>query len=228
VLTFAYLIEEDRPGALQNATQAMDELVWTVKPKATQEQRKVLIARLPGLLTALNKWLDAIKWRDAERLQFFADLAECHLSIVRAPLELSPERQLEIAVEAAQQDALRRIAQEQAAQEEMPEPDDAVSLVDTLERGARLEFSQPDGGVRKLKLAWVSPLRTLFIFSGGLRQEAFSLPAEKLVEALRAGSVRVAGVEGVVGRVLTEALQGAGNDSLGDPSSDPAPLRAAS
>jgi hypothetical protein len=228
VLTFAYLIEEDRPGALQNATQTMDELVWTVKPKATQEQRRSLIARLPGLLTALNKWLDAIKWRDAERLQFFADLAKCHLSIVRAPLELSPERQLEIAVEAAQQDALRRIAQEQAAQEEMPEPDDAASLVDTLERGVRLEFSQPDGGVRKLKLAWVSPLRTLFIFSGGLRQEAFSLPAEKLAEALRAGSVRVAGVEGVVGRVLTEALQGAGNDSLGDPSSDPAPLRAAS
>jgi len=224
VLTFAWLIEEERPGALQSATQAMDELVWTVKPKATQEQRKALIARLPGLLTALNKWLDAIKWVDAERLQFFADLAKCHLSIVRAPLELSPERQLEIAVEAAQQDALRRIAQEQAAQEETPEPDDALSMVDTLERGARLEFSQPDGGVRKLKLAWVSPLRTLFIFSGGLRQEAFSLPAEKLAEAVRAGSVRVAGSEGVVGRVLTEALQAAGNDPLGDP----APLRSAS
>jgi hypothetical protein len=172
VLTFAWLIEEERPGALQNATRTMDELVWTVKPKATQEQRKALIARLPGLLTALNKWLDAIKWRDAERLQFFA----------------------------------------------------AASLVGTLERGARLEFSQPDGSVRKLKLAWVSPLRTLFIFSGGLRQEAFSLPADKLAEALRAGSVRVAGNEGVVGRVLSEALQGAGNDAL----SDPAPLRAAS
>jgi hypothetical protein len=219
VLTFACLIEDERPGALQNATRTMDELVWTVKPKATQEQRKALIARLPGLLAALNKWLDAIKWRDAERLQFFADLATCHLSIVRAPLELSPERQLEIAVEAAQQDALRRIAREQAAQEDAPEPDEALALVDTLERGARVEFSQLDGSVRRLKLAWVSPLRTLFIFSGGLRQEAFSLPAEKLADALRAGSVRLAGIEGVVGRVLTEALQAAGND--------PAPLRAA-
>lgn len=211
VLTFAHLIETERPGALNNATRTMDELVWTVKPKATQEQRRDLIAKLPGLLTALNKWLDAIKWQDAERLQFFAELAKCHLSIVRAPLELSPERQLEIAVEAAQQDALRRIALEQAAaaQDEAPEKDDAAHLVDTLERGMRVEFTQPDGAVRKVKLAWVSPLRTLFIFSAGLRQEAFSLPVEKLQDALRAGSARIVAPEGVVGRVLTEAMQAA-------------------
>jgi hypothetical protein len=220
VLTFAYLIEDERPGAVGNATRTMDELVWTVKPKATQEQRKALLAKLPGLLTALNKWLDAIKWRDAERLAFFAELAKCHLSIVRAPLELSPERQLELAVEAAQQDALRRITVEQATdQAGAPEPQDAAAVsVDELERGARLEFGQPDGSVRKLKLAWVSPLRSLFIFSGGLRQEAFSLSAEKLAQGLRDGAVRVVAPEGVVSRVLTEALQEAANDlAPGDP-----------
>ena len=213
VLTFAHLIDEERPGALQNATRTMDELVWTVKPKATQEQRKSLIAKLPGLLTVLNKWLDAIKWQDAERLQFFAELAKCHLSIVRAPLELSPERQLEIAVEAARQDALQRIAREQAAaaQEEAPPADAAGQLVDTLERGMRLEFSQLDGSVRKVKLAWVSPLRTLFIFSRGLRQEAFSLSADKLTELVRSGTATVLGLEGVVGQVLNAAMQGALN-----------------
>jgi len=221
VLTFAYLIDEERPGAIENATQVMDELIWTVKPKATQEQRKALIAKLPPLLTSLNKWLDAIKWQDADRLQFFAELAECHLQIVRAPIELSPERQLELAVEAAQQDALRRIAQEQAAaaQEEPAPKDAAVSTVDELERGMRLEFTERDGSVRKVKLAWVSPLRTLFIFSGAARQESFSLAAEKLVEAVRSGSIRILSVEGMVGRVLTEAMQEAVND--------PAPSRAA-
>ncbi|WP_313705643.1 DUF1631 family protein [Massilia sp.] len=220
VLTFAHLIDEERPGAVDNATRAMDDLVWTVKPKATQEQRKALIAKLPPLLTTLNKWLDAIKWQDADRLQFFAELAECHLQIVRAPLELSPERQLELAVEAAQQDALRRIAQEQAAaaQDEPADQDDASSQVDDLERGMRLEFAEPDGSVRKVKLAWVSPRRTLFIFSTGPRQEAFSLPAEKLVEAFRSGSVTLVAMEGVVGRVLTEAMREAVND--------PAPLSA--
>ncbi|KFI08237.1 DUF1631 family protein [Massilia sp. BSC265] len=218
VLALAYIIEDSRPGAVDNATRTMDDLIWSVKPKATQEQRKALIQRLPGLIAALNKWLDAIKWQDAERLQFFAALAECHAAIVRAPIELSPERQLELAVEAAQQDALRRVAQEQAgAAEEAAPRDPASAALDSLERGMRVEFSGALGA-RKVRLAWVSPLRTLFIFSGANRQEAFSLPAERLAEAFRAGSIRVLAAEGVVGRVLGEAVgQGAMNDPARGP-----------
>jgi len=217
VLALAYSIEESKPGAVDNATRAMDDLIWSVKPKATQEQRKALIKALPGLLTTLNKWLDAVRWQDAERLQFFAELAEYHASIVRAPIELSPERQLELAMEAAQQDALRRIAHEQAEAAEaeqaaQEDADPAAGALATLERGMRLEFAT-GGGVRKVRLAWVSPLRTLFIFSGAGRQEAFSLPAERLAEAFRSGSIKVLAPEGVVGRVLSEAVgQGAVND----------------
>jgi hypothetical protein len=216
VLTLAYSVEDDKPGAVGNATRVMDDLIWSVKPKATQEQRKVLIGRLPGLLAALNKWLDVIKWQDAERLQFFASLAQCHASIVRAPLEVSPARQLELAVEAAQQDALRRIAQETAAAQAAQAPRDPAAVeVDALERGMWLAFTQPDGGVRKLKLAWVSPLRSLFIFSGAARQDAFSMPADKLADAFRAGTASVVALEGVVGRVLTQAMQQAGaNDPV--------------
>lgn len=42
---------------------------------------------------------------------------------------------------------------------------------------------------------------------GGTRQEAFSLPAEKLAQALAGDSVKVLALEGVVGRVLTETMQ---------------------
>jgi hypothetical protein len=212
VLTFAYTIEDARPGAVGNATRAMDDLIWSVKPKATQEQRKALIARLPRLLATLNKWLDAIKWQDAERLQFFARLAEYHAAIVRAPIELSPERQLELAVEAAQQDALRRVELENAALDRATAREAEVSAVDGLERGMWLEFRTAEGA-RKVKLAWVSPLRTLFIFSGAGRREAFSLPAEKLAAALNGGGARVLAIDGVVGQVLSEAMaQGAVND----------------
>jgi hypothetical protein len=218
VLTFAYSIEDTRPGAVDNATLAMDDLIWSVRPKATQEQRKTLIARLPRLLSALNKWLDAIKWQDAERLQFFAGLAECHAAIVRAPIELSPERQLELAVEAAQQDALRRVELEQAAVERDVEREaaraEAWSPLEGLERGVWLEFRTTDGP-RKAKLAWASPLRTLFIFSGADRREAFSLSADKLAAALHAGRARVLAIDGVVGQVLSDAMrESAVNDEL--------------
>ena len=217
VLTFAYTIEDDKPGAVGNATRAMDDLIWSIKPKATQEQRKTLIARLPRLLATLNKWLDAIRWQDAERLQFFARLAEYHAAIVRAPIELSPERQLELAVEAAQRDALRRVELENAAAVQEAARQDAISPLDGLERGMWCEFRSDDGArtnARKVRLAWVSPLRTLFIFSGSGRREAFSMTAEKLVDALHAGAARVLAMEGVVGQVLMAALaDGAGDDA---------------
>ncbi|HEY0488974.1 MAG TPA: DUF1631 family protein [Telluria sp.] len=206
VLTVAYTVEDGKPGAVANATRTMDDLLWSVKPKVTTEQRKELIGKLPGLLATLNKWLDVIKWQDADRLEFFARLAECHASIVRAPLDLSPARQLEIAVEVAQQDAIRRIEKEQAVLDQEEGADDAVMAVDGLERGMWLAFDQPGGGARKVKLAWVSPLRSLFIFSTGARQEAFSLSGEALAQAYREGRARVIQGSGVVARALSEAM----------------------
>ena len=221
VLTIAYSVEPGKPGAVNNATRTMDDLIWSVKPKITQEQRKQLIARLPTLLATLNKWLDIIKWQDADRLQFFAELAECHASIVRAPIVLSPERQLEIALEVAQQDAQRRLEKEQAlaaaqdAEAAQAQADPALAAIDALERGMWLEFAPPDGDVQTVKLAWISPLRSLFIFSTAARKEAFSLSIEKLAEAWRDGDVKVVRQDGVVARALAEAM--AVNDPLAPP-----------
>ena len=215
VLTVAYSVEEDKPGAVGSATRTMDDLIWSVKPKITRDERKSLISKLPGLLATLNKWLDIIKWQEAERLQFFAELAECHASIVRAPLDISAERQLEIAVEVAQQDAMRRLEKDKAAQSVVEEvPDDAEVTVEGLERGAWLAFTQSDGSVRKAKLAWVSPLKTLYIFSLGARQESFSLSTEKLAAGMRQQKVSIVQVDGVVERALSQAMgEGAVNDN---------------
>jgi hypothetical protein len=217
VLAVAYSVEDSKPGAVGNATKAMDALLWSVKPKITQEQRKAMISTLPEMLSTLNKWLDVIRWQDAGRRQFFAELAECHASIVRAPLELSPERQLAIALEVAQQDALRRIETENAVEAaEDALADDAAIAVDGLERGMWLEFSGTDAGARKVKLAWISPLRTLYIFSTGARREAFSISSEKLAEAYRAQTVRVIRQDGVVAHALSRAMgQGASQEAGG-------------
>jgi hypothetical protein len=226
VLTIAYSIEDDKPGAVNNATRAMDDLIWSVRPKLTPHDRKQLIAKLPGLLSALNKWLDVIKWQDADRLQFFAELAECHASIVRAPLDMSPERQVEISMQVAQQAAERRLALQakadaEAAQQAAPEPEeeDAIIEVDSLTRGMWLEFEQEDGSSRKVKLAWISPQRTLYIFSTAARQEAFSMSGADLARRFREGSAQVVRAEGVVAVALSQALsRTADNDASITPS----------
>lgn len=214
VLTIAYSIEDEKPGAVNNATKTMDDLIWSVRPKLSADERRQLIARLPGMLSTLNKWLDVIKWQDADRLQFFAELAECHASIVRAPIEMSPERQVEIAMQVARQAAERRlelqarVAAAPELKEEEEEGDDAAIEVDSLARGMWLAFDEPDGGSRKVKLAWISPRRTLYIFSTAARQEAFSMSGDELTRRIREGSAQVLRADGVVAVALSQALSG--------------------
>jgi len=213
VLTLAYSIKDEKPDAVESAIKTMDDLVWSVKPKIKAAERKELVARLPGMLAALNQWLNLLKWEDAERLQFFAELAECHASIVRAPLELSPQRQLEIAMDVAKQAAERRL-QKRASQVPVPVPDATDRQVKQLERGVWMEFSNADGTPNRVRLAWVSPLQTLYIFSTRDRKEAFSLSAENLALALRQGQAKVLSADPLVGRALAEAVGNAGaNDA---------------
>ncbi len=211
VMTIAYGVEAERAGAVDNAARTMDDLIWSVKPKQTAAERRALIGKLPALLTGLNKWLDVIQWQDAERLQFFAELAECHASIVRAPLELSPERQVEIALEVAQQAAQRRLERQRRAPEQAPEeaaPDDAAALgVAALQRGMWLRFTPAEGPGRTVKLAWISPLRSLFIFSADARQETFSMSGEALAQAVRGGRAVAVSADGMVGRAMQQALE---------------------
>jgi len=214
VLTLAYSIREEKPQAITSALKTMDDLIWSVKPKITPEERKELIAKLPSMLSMLNKWLNLVKLDDAERLQFFAELAECHASIVRAPIEMSPQRRLEIAMEVAKEAAERRL-QKQAEQESAPQPvvDDFSNHVENLERGMWLEFAQENGPAKKVKLAWISPMRSLFIFSNRGKTESFSLTAEGLAQVLRERRAHVIELGGVVDRAINEAFtDGGAND----------------
>jgi hypothetical protein len=214
VLTIAYSVKDEKPQALESAIKTMDDLIWSVKPKITAEQRKELVAKLPGLLATLNKWLNIVKLDDAERLRFFAELAECHASIVRAPLEMSPQRQLELSMEAAKKAAERRI-EIRAKQKPEVEPDEFVDAVDKLERGMWLEFTPKDGAATRYKLAWVSPMRNLYIFTTGDKKESFSMSAEKLAETMRNNGARHVLLHGLVDRALEQAL---GTEGANDPS----------
>lgn len=213
VLALAYSIKDEKPRAVESALKTMDDLVWSVKPKIKKEERKELIAKLPSMLSMLNKWLNLVKLDDADRLQFFAELAECHASIVRAPLEMSPLRRLEIAMDVAKQAAERRL-QRRAVEEADQVADDFTCHVEKLERGMWLEFIQENAAARKVKLSWVSPLRSLYIFSSRDKTESFSLSAEDLAQALREGRAQVILLDGLVDRAITEALgNGGANDA---------------
>ncbi|HJV80332.1 DUF1631 family protein [Noviherbaspirillum sp.] len=213
VLTLAYTVKEEKPEAVDSAIKTMDDLCWSVKPKITMAERKELLAKLPPMLAMLNKWLDLIKWDEAERTRFFAELARCHASIVRAPLELSPERQMQIALQVAKRAAERRLMR-QARQKPEPQLDEFDEQVAGLQRGTWVEFRRLNSVAMKVKLAWVSPMGSLFIFATRDRQEALSMSAEELAQSLRTQRARILSVAGLINGALTAALgiDTAGND----------------
>lgn len=204
VLTLAYSVQDEKPQAAHSAERTMDDLIWSVQPKDTQDERNELLARLPPLLAALNKWLDLIRWDDAGRKQFFAELAAAHASIVRAPLDLSPRRRVELALTAAKQATM------QAARRRSPQPEAApdafAQRVQQLECGTWLAFSRKDGNTFRARLAWISPMRSLYVFATRERQEALSLSADLLAQALRSQRAQVILATGLVERALAAAV----------------------
>jgi hypothetical protein len=287
VLTLAYSVQDEKPHAVEDAIKTMDDLIWSIKPKITLAQRQEMINRLPGILARLNKWLSLIKWEDADRVQFFADLAECHASIVRAPLELSPERQMEIAVEAAKLATERRLqkraeaeakavadAKAKAEAEEAEKarliaeaiekaktdaieaqqaqqvaasanqvsgnatPDtvanaannslpslnrpiineasiaeiiaqdiaEAENIVASLERGVWIQLKKRDNTLQKVRLAWISPMRSLFIFTSSQKEKSFSVSVDELERNFRERRAQVISMDKVVDRALLDAL----------------------
>ena len=96
----------------------------------------------------------------------------------------------------------------------MEAKDEEQGVLASLARGMWLEFEQEGAEPRKVKLAWISPLRTLFIFSTRGREEAFTLSGEELARRFEANKVRIASTDGVVGRALSQALGAASNEEI--------------
>ncbi|QAU35101.1 DUF1631 family protein [Janthinobacterium sp. 17J80-10] len=211
VLTVAYTLQDEKPTAVQSAVGTMDDLIWSVKPKITRAERKDLLAKLPSILGRLNKWLTVVKWEESDRMRFFADLAETHASIVRAPLPLTPERQLELAMEVAKQAAERRLEKQASAAPE-PQPDDFDEQVKKLERGVWLQFSDAHGGSMKAKLSWCSPMKSLFIFTTHRKEQTFQLTDMVLAQRLREGTVQTVSLDRLVDRALDQVFASGAND----------------
>jgi hypothetical protein len=67
----------------------------------------------------------------------------------------------------------------------------AVAVLPELESGTWLEFREVDGSLRELKLAWISPRKSLYLMTNRQGARALSMVAEDFAAALREGRARI-------------------------------------
>jgi hypothetical protein len=85
----------------KGAVGTMTDLIWSVAPKVSAEERKRLVGLLPGLLKRLDEGVQCLGLPGKVRDEFFSSLVRCHAEAVRAGLlddgEAMPTRAVTVA-----------------------------------------------------------------------------------------------------------------------------------
>jgi hypothetical protein len=223
------------------AITTMDDLIWSVTPKNTSQDRKKLLVILPKLLKWLDQGLQFLNVPQDQRDPFFHELVKYHTEAVRPGLDDEQfAREFDIAIgkpsentpiivdpedfeiipppPSAEDDSkhpdpvlVEEIAQTFEPEEEAEEivigdvswasgdietdispiDKDYGDMVRGLKRGTWIELDQDNGECLRAKLAWVSPLRGVYLFTNRLGQKAISINASGLAAKFREGRVRL-------------------------------------
>lgn len=71
--------------AWKTALGTVDQLVWSVAPKVTAEDRRMLASVVPGLLKSVKAGMSAAGEEDAVCFAFFKELMKCHTAAIQGP-----------------------------------------------------------------------------------------------------------------------------------------------
>jgi uncharacterized protein DUF1631 len=221
-----YLREGEDSDAWGSSVATLEDLVWSVQPKKTPEDRKHLVALLPSLLKRLAAGVPGPEWSPGEREAFMANLVEAHAAAVKPSLAAVPSPTAAVA-EAAKAEAEVAKASgdsEKAARAEAlaaamapAEParldlatevldDEYLEIARSMDRGMWVEFEDDDGQLSFAKLAWISPLRGNYLFTNRQGQRALSMTAEALAEQFRANRARLVEAEPLIDRAFTRVI----------------------
>lgn len=161
-------------GAWRDAVHTMDDLVWSLAAKPSREDCLRLMEGMPDLLRRLGEGMDALNLRPEIRNDLLVFLTRHHAELVKASLARAP-------------------ATAEPVAPPIPAVDDEPRIdvwIAGLKAGTWLEFHEPGGDAKELKLAWISPHRSLFLLTNRLGERALSLSAEAFARMAQEGALR--------------------------------------
>lgn len=175
--------------AWMRAHAAMEELVWSIQPKSTAKERQRLVRLLPSLIEHLKRGLESVGMRDAERHRFFSELVKLQAQAVKSGMQHAPDA----------------TASASAATPSEPEflPDDGL---DQLKRGDWIEMQLEAGPPHVVRLTWISPAGTMFLFANRQGVRGLALTRGELARKFESGEALLIDDEPLMDRLVADAL----------------------
>lgn len=231
VLKVLYIRHGEEHHAYLSALSMMDDLIWSVAPKSSSDERKQLVSTLPGLLHAMHAGLDAISLPQDQRNQFFDELVALHSSAVKAGLggeplaieeppdveaqtgssanteySINPEGELFITRITEDDVQIEEVALVGASPEIVTKGDIFLDKVSTLKRGDWIEFRKEDEPPARARLSWISPQRGIYLFTNPRSPRATSISPEALAYQFRVGLADIIADEPIFDRAVNGVL----------------------
>jgi hypothetical protein len=182
----------------------LDDLLWTLAPRATAEERERLAALLPTVRDRLRQGLVHAGAPVAEIEARLAELDRMHEALRRAPAATALSTTAGLG---------RGIADDVTATLHMS----SGELADErLARGAWFEFTEDDGTHLRARLSWLSPVQGACVFKEPARNRSFAISLADLRARRDAGRARPVDGPGIalacIEAVLAEAARRLGID----------------
>jgi hypothetical protein len=219
-----YLSQGEESEMWEQSIAMLEDLVWSVQPKKTKDDRKHLVALLPALLKRLMAAIEKIEWPPEGREKFMANLVEAHAASVKPNVGAAALATASVVEQAKAEAEVAKAAgdEEKAAKAEalatamtQAEPvqvepevidDQFLEIAQDLERGTWIEFEADDGQLAFAKLAWISPLRGTYLFTNRQGLKALSMNAEELAERFRTDRARLVEAAPLIDRAFGSVM----------------------
>lgn len=175
----------------KNALSVLDQLVWSVEPKATAEERRTLAAAVSGLVRNIGAGLNALGVDEASRAAFFGALMKVHTEILSA--KAAPAAPGAKPPEPASLNFTAQVTVRNpygGGQVQVSGVDSGIAP-ENLVVGTWVEFHPKDAGksTRAAKVLFVTPKKTRYVFADRKGKDMVELTRSELVRQLRTGEL---------------------------------------